>query len=63
MQSCCALSKYGKCDNWVTDRHRISNGTGRECIVTGNEKGNILSNRTERQIGQRAHRSVALQDR
>ena len=42
-QLCCALSKYG-----------ISNGTGREHIVTRNEKGNILSNRTERQIGQHA---------
>ena len=31
--------------------------------MTGNKKGNILGNRTGRQIGQRAHRSVALQDR
>ena len=57
------LSKYGKCDNRVTDEYHISNGTGRERIVTGNKKGNILGNRTERQNGQRAHRSVAIQDR
>jgi len=63
VQSRCALSKYGKCDNRVTDEYRISNGTGRERIVTRNKKGNILGNRTERQIGQCAHRSVVIQDR
>ena len=57
------LSKYGTCDNQITNEYHISNGTGREHIVTGNEKGNILGNRTERQIGQCAHQSVALQDR
>ena len=55
MQLCCALSKYGKCDNQITDRYGISNEMGRECIVTGNEKGNILGNQTERQIKQCAH--------
>jgi len=34
-----------------------------EHIVTGNKKGNILGNRTERQNGQHTHRSVAIQDR
>jgi len=57
------LSKYGKCDNRITNEYRISNGMGRERIVTGNKKGNILGNCTGRQIGQRAHRLVALQDR
>jgi len=57
------LCKYGKCDNRITDKYGISNGTGRECIVTGNKKGNTLGNRTERQIGQCTHRLVALQDR
>ena len=49
-QSHCTLSKYRKCDNQITDEYHISNGTGRERIVTGDKKGNILSNRTERQI-------------
>ena len=31
-------------------------------IVTGNKKGNILGNRTKRQNGQCAHRSVAIQE-
>ena len=53
MTSAVALSKCGKCDNRITDEYCISNGTGWERIVTGNKKGNILSNRTERQIGQR----------
>jgi len=52
VQSHCTLSKYGKCDNQITDEYHISNGTGRERIVTGDKKGNILSNRTERQTGQ-----------
>jgi len=33
----------------------MSNGTGQEHIVTGNKKGNILGNRTGRQIGQHTH--------
>jgi len=49
------LSKYGKCDNWITNRYCISNETEQEHMVTGNEKGNILGNCTERQIRQRAH--------
>jgi len=51
------------CDNQVTDRYCISNETGWERIVTGNENGNILGNHTKRQIRQCAHRSVVLQDR
>jgi len=50
-----ALSEYGKCNNQITDKYCISNETGQECIVTRNEKGNILGNQTERQIRQCAH--------
>jgi len=56
-------AKCSKCNNWITNEYCISNGMGWEHIVTGNEKGNILGNRTERQIGQRAHQLVVLQDR
>jgi len=57
------LSKYGKCDNQITNMHHISNGMGQECTVTGNEKRNILGNSTKRQNGQHTHQSVAIQDR
>ena len=63
MQLHCALSKYGKCDNWFTDEYHISNEMEWEHIVSRNKKGNILGNHTERQNGQHTHQSVAIQDR
>ena len=63
MMSAVVLSKYGKCDNWITNEYCISNETVWECIVTRNKKGNILGNHTERQNGQHTHQLVVIQDR